>query len=152
MASNLNQILLAYLVTFLWALPLSAQQSAIDLQAEQIYQEVMSPFCPGRTLNNCPSTAASQLKDEIKSELMAGKDSHAIFAQLIERYGEEVRAAPPNRGFGRIAWLAPLIFLLLGALIIGLVIRRNKQVPVETTPATEIDPEVEARINAELDS
>lgn len=56
-------------------------------QAHQIFYQTLSPFCPGRLLSDCPSTAATELKDKIRIKLNAGEsraDRH-IFSRAIRR-------------------------------------------------------------------
>ena len=37
---------------------------------------------------------------------------------LYSVYGDEIRAVPPARGVGLLAWLAPFFFLVIGVVLI----------------------------------
>ena len=101
----------------------------IDRQATQIYQDVMSPFCPGRALNDCPSSKAHELKAKIRSQLEAGVPAERVLDDILAEYGEQYRAVPLYRGFGRVAWAAPVVFIMLGlGLALYVVARRSRAV------------------------
>ena len=83
----------------------------IEAMAGEIFGEVLSPFCPGRMLNDCPSGNASQLKEKIRTDLSSGKDREEILDELYAVYGTSIRAAPTTEGFGWFAWITPFAFL-----------------------------------------
>ena len=71
----------------------------------------------------------------------------------MERYGERVLGAPVNRGFGRAAWLGPIVVLIIGLGIIWVYLRRlqarrPRAAPEAKTPA--VDAGLQARIEEEL--
>lgn len=85
--------------------------------AESVSHQIMSPFCPGRLLSDCPSSGASDLKLEIQKNAESGMSSGEIVDQLAEKYGDEVRAVPGFSGFALLAWVVPCLFLGLGATV-----------------------------------
>ena len=97
----------------------SASDQEIERKTHQVFDNVMSPFCPGKTLNDCPSSEAAKLKSSLRDKLISGSQPEQLINELVEQYGDELRAAPANEGFGRLAWLGPIIFLVVG--ITGLV-------------------------------
>lgn len=98
---------------------LAAQEQAPSSEqaANEIFAEVLSPFCPGRALGDCPSSKATELKEEVRTMLKGGSTKEQVLAELFERFGDQISALPPASGFGLWAWLAPGIFLLVGGLI-----------------------------------
>jgi cytochrome c-type biogenesis protein CcmH/NrfF len=52
--------------------------------------DLMSPYCPGRTIASCPSEAARKLEDRILVEAESGKTREQIESQLVQRFGPEV--------------------------------------------------------------
>jgi cytochrome c-type biogenesis protein CcmH/NrfF len=140
----------------------SAQLSGdeLDRQANQIYQQVFSPFCPGRSLNDCPSSKAHDLKKDMRHKLEQGVPPEVVLEQVFTQYGDQYRAVPQYAGFGRLVWWAPALFLALGS-VIALIIARGNRVgcaaAVNTQPddsaeaqATLSHSELRARIEAEL--
>jgi cytochrome c-type biogenesis protein CcmH len=108
------------------------QAAAIEKRATALYQEIMSPFCAGRSLNDCPSSKAQELKDEMKLRLEAGESPDVIREDVIARFGEQYRAVPVFAGFGVFVWIVPVGFVVLGlavALLVSLGRRRSVVAP-----------------------
>lgn len=80
--------------------------------ANDISNQVMSPFCPGVTLHDCPSDTALELRREIKGWAADGMTKDEIMARLEEQYGPEIRAVPAASGSGLFAWILPVAGLL----------------------------------------
>lgn len=68
----------------------SAQASP---EAEQLTRDLsndlMSPYCPGRTISSCPSEQARKLEDYIMEQAEAGKSREEIETILVGRFGRE---------------------------------------------------------------
>lgn len=98
-----------------------------ERRVHEISGSVLSPFCPGRSLNDCPSSQAGELKNEIRSMVEAGRSDAQIYEALFARYGESIRATPEARGWGLLAWLSPFVFLGAGFLILMFWLRGRRQ-------------------------
>ena len=125
---------------------------ALDKQSYEMYQQVFSPFCPGRSLNDCPSSKAHELKAEMRTKLEQGVPEQEILNEVFARFGDKYRAVPLFEGFGRMVWLAPLAFLTLGFVIaLGVVLRRKKTVStLRRSPESVLSAEMEREIESEL--
>jgi len=135
------------------------RKDVLDKQAYDLYQQVFSPFCPGRSLNDCPSSKAHELKLEMRAQLESGVPPQTILEGVFAKFGEKYRAIPAYEGFGKLVWWVPLGFLVLGlALACGLVGRRARRDNSEKTTAAstnvtpQIAPEIQAQIDRELSS
>lgn len=126
--------------------------AAPDDLANRIAGEVMSPFCPGVTLENCPSNAAVALRARIVSWAEMGWSKDRIMDRLVDEYGPTIRAIPPKSGSGLWAWLAPALVLLLGGGLAGVLARRWTRGPREPAPAdpTALPDDLKSRIDGEL--
>lgn len=78
--------------------------------AEEVSDRTMSPFCPGLTLSECPSSQSATLRDQIEDKVASGWTNRRLDTWLTQNYGEGVLARP--RGF--IAYLLPGAILLAG--------------------------------------
>jgi cytochrome c-type biogenesis protein CcmH len=128
--------------------------AAPDDLANEIAAKIMSPFCPGVTLENCPSDKAVALRERIEGWAQQGWDEGEIMARLVDLYGDPIRALPPASGTGLWAWIAPALALLAGAGIATVLARRWTKRPA-TQPdreATVVPAETRARLNEELDA
>lgn len=103
----------------------------------QIAHELMSPFCPGRTLAACPSGKADELRVWILLQESAGATREAVEEQLVERYGREILPAPaPDDAAGIAGYAVPILALVAGLpLVIWLLSRLTAPSPGQGTQA-----------------
>jgi cytochrome c-type biogenesis protein CcmH len=113
-------------------------------EANELARDLMSPFCPGRTLADCSSPDAGAVREEIRQALGAGESPASVRARIEARFGDRVVGVPRERT----GWLLPIAALVAGAGVLALVIRRALQPPVASAP---IPPEVERELARELD-
>jgi cytochrome c-type biogenesis protein CcmH len=149
----------SFLAVALLALAASAQ--AQDPQIEWAYKlahELMSPFCPGRTLAECPSPNAGELRLWIINQAAAGASEQEVRAMLKENFGDVLLAAPKAEGWGLSAYVIPILFFIAGLPVVVWIIRRLMQpgsapaIPVAAspTPVGSIDPDLERQLEREL--
>ena len=115
--------------------------------------ELMSPFCPGRTLADCPSPAAESMRLWLHVQEAAGRTREDVEAELFARYGDIMRGAPRAEGVGLSAYLLPLAAFGAGGVLVFFVLRRLTRsapgaVAAPTPPAS--DPELERMVDEEL--
>lgn len=111
--------------------------------AHELSRELMSPYCPGRTLADCPSPDAGAVRDEIREALRAGESSDSIRARIEERFGARVVGVPTSL----LGWMLPILLLVAGAVVLVLVLRRALARPA---PAQRVSSEMVARLTREL--
>jgi cytochrome c-type biogenesis protein CcmH/NrfF len=79
---------------------LATAPPAKDGRPEQILSELsndlMSPYCPGRTIASCPSEQARKLEDHILAEAQAGKSRTEIEQDLVATFGQEIVGYAPQ--------------------------------------------------------
>ena len=130
------------------------EESAVPLEgwAYDLANELMSPFCPGRTLAECPSGKADSLRMWIIVQEAAGRPRGEVESELYERYGDIIRPAPLAQGIGLAAYIAPVVVFLLGCVVVVAFLRVQKRRPREATPAfaASSDPELERILDEEL--
>jgi cytochrome c-type biogenesis protein CcmH len=97
----------------------SAEPWSYDLAGE-----LMSPYCPGRTVSSCPSPQAAELVQWMLLQESGGATREEVIAMLVERFGEEILGAPPAKGSGLWAYILPIAgFVGFGGIAV-LVLRR----------------------------
>lgn len=134
----------------LLALPGVAHAAPEDV-ANAVAQEVMSPYCPGVTLHDCPSARAQDMREEITGWARDGMAKDEIMARLEDEFGPSIRAIPRGGG-GTFAWLLPALALAAGAGGAFFLARRwSGRGPDSGPPTKPPSPEAAARLNAELD-
>lgn len=129
----------------------SLPASAADSYAAALSHELMSPFCPGRTLADCPSGDAQTLRMWIQVQEAAGRSRTEVENELVERYGEAMLGAPRARGAGLAAYLLPLAAFLLGGAGLAVFLRRQTRLPpAAAAPSTPLPSELARRVDEEL--
>lgn len=135
----------------LGAAPAAAAAAPEDV-ANAVAQEVMSPYCPGVTLHDCPSSSAQEMRAEIVAWAEDGMTKEQILDRLEGEFGPSIRAVPAAEGAGLLAWLLPGAAVLAGTVLAVVLARRWARRPAApAAPAVEIPAEAGARLNAELD-
>jgi cytochrome c-type biogenesis protein CcmH len=92
--------------------------------AYDLASDLMSPFCPGRTLASCPSPQAAELVQWMVLQQAAGSTREEVVATLVDRFGEEILGAPPARGITLWAYVFPVLGFVVGGGLAVLVLRR----------------------------
>ena len=114
----------ATVAMFLVALLAAPALAAPEDVANDVASTIMSPFCKGVTLHDCPSAAAADLRERIEAWADQGWSKDRIIDELESEYGSRIRATPETSGWGLIAWLLPLAILGLGLVTAWVLARR----------------------------
>jgi len=114
---------LAAALLLAWA-PAVAAEPEPESWGYDLSHDLMSPFCPGRTLATCPSPQAAELVQWIVMQEAAGASQEQVVDMLIERYGEEILGAPPAEGITLWAYVFPVAGFLVGGGLAFIVLRR----------------------------
>lgn len=86
--------------------------------ARAIITTAMSPYCPGLTLEVCPSPQADSLRKVIIARVQRGDTRAMIEADLERDFGAEIRSMPKTEGFGLVGWAVPGLVVLVGAFFV----------------------------------
>jgi len=118
----------------------------------ELYNGLMSPYCPGRTLMDCPSGQATELRDWIAAQEQAGRPRQEVEDELYAKYGDVILQAPRAEGFGIAAYVLPVVAFLIGGAIVWIFLRRQAAGAgaAPARPRASLDPEIERRIDEEL--
>lgn len=152
----MKALMLAVAVTVLIVAP---AQAAPEDVANRISGEIMSPYCPGVTLHDCPSKEADALRERIRDRAAAGWSEDRIMDELVAQYGESIHAVPPADGGGIAAWVLPAVVALAGGAFATTLARRwtkardrdrEKEDLAARRSLRETSPEQKARLADEL--
>jgi cytochrome c-type biogenesis protein CcmH/NrfF len=97
-----------------------------------------------------PCDTAKNMLKEIDAHISKGLNDQQVLQAMIQEYGPLAYVEPPKTGFGLIAWLMPILYLLAGTGLVILMMKRWRKRPlaVAGTPGAngvQIAPELLAR-------
>jgi cytochrome c-type biogenesis protein CcmH len=110
----------------------------------ELEAEVMCPTC-NTVLETSDAPVAERMRVFIRTRIASGDSKSEIKDRLVAQFGEAVLAAPRGRGFGLIAWAAPVSALVLGCVFLSWRGRRKSRVTADAVPAP-LDEETEAAL------
>jgi cytochrome c-type biogenesis protein CcmH len=73
-------------------------------------------------------TAKGMLK-KIDQQVARGDSDDLIVQSFVQEYGQVALIEPPHSGIGRVAWAMPVVYLLVGGILVVFVIRRWRKRP-----------------------
>ncbi len=83
-------------------------------QAKEIQTELWCPICQGVRLDACEQKVCQQMRDMIDEMLKEGKSKDEIINEFVDQYGVVILGEPPKQGINLMAWLMPVLLVLVG--------------------------------------
>jgi cytochrome c-type biogenesis protein CcmH/NrfF len=99
----------------------SAQQQL--QRSAEIYKTTMSPFCPGRTLDACPSPNATAWRDDIRNWVGEGLSTEEIRRRLAQRTEQDLTGAPSTAFDAVLPFGATVLSLVLLGVLLRLLVK-----------------------------
>jgi len=127
--------------------PAPVEDASESRQVQVIVRTTNSPFCPGKTLDSCPSPRAAEWRQDINQWVGDGVPEAEIRDRLQGRVpGFDLSPAPVKSG-----WIIPVIAILLSTLWLIIVGRsfRHPPPPRRSRPPVS-DASLDARLDEEL--
>ena len=97
------------------------------------------PAVRRRVRGGSQAPLAVQFRDEIRSQMRAGRTDDEILNFFADRYGQEVLLTPPSSGLGGLVWIIPVVAVAAAFLMLFFLFRRwrNDRTDVHATAADE---------------
>jgi len=124
--TNLSKIGIFIILIFSINACLTSQTNSEESLYIKLEKEIMCPVCDGQTLDQSQSLIAENMKDTIKKKIQEGYNEQEIKSYFVKRYGDSVLAYPNMTGFNSLAYIIPGISIIIGILLLGLYIKRDK--------------------------
>lgn len=145
---------LTHMTIALWLAVAAADPQALEREAKALEAKLMAPCCWAQQVSVHQSPASDEIKQNIRRLLAEGKTSEQVLDSYVAEYGDRILAEPPARGFSRLIYVAPWVFLVASVGLVVVVIRRLRAVspaPAKLERAAPAPTEDEAdRIDEEL--
>jgi len=93
---------------------------------EALTHELRCMQCMNNSIADSPVGLASDLRRDVKEQLLAGKSDDEIRASMVRRYGNVILFTPAFNSASAWVWLMPLIGLLAGIVIAVRIVRQRR--------------------------
>lgn len=88
--------------------------AAFEQRVRDITVELRCLVCQNQTVADSSAPLALDLKQQVRSQLQAGRSPEQIRGYMTERYGDFVLYDPPLKASTLLLWLGPLLLVLAG--------------------------------------
>lgn len=100
-----------------------------EARSDRLAQEIRCPTCAGLSVAESDAPLAVSSRDEIDRRVAAGESEQSIREYFVSRYGESALMSPKRHGASLIAWLAPIGFGIVAAVVLVLTVRKWRSAP-----------------------
>ena len=103
-----------------------------EQEARAIEGLLIAPCCWRQPVSAHYSPASDEVRAEVREMLASGSTREEILDSYVAEYGERILAKPTTEGFNALAYFLPLIFLIVGAAVAAVAIKKLRPQAAET--------------------
>ena len=114
---------------------MSLRASAVDVEAmptpelqqryDDLTHELRCMQCQNQSIADSPVGLASDLRRDVREQLIAGKTDEQIRTAMVARYGNFILFRPPFKSGTAWVWIAPFLLLILGVFVTVRIVRQR---------------------------
>lgn len=124
----------------------AADDPVLEQRVMRLTTELRCLVCQNQSLADSHADLAIDLRNQVRSQMQAGKSDAEIREFMVARYGDFVLYRPPLKSTTVLLWAGPFVLLAAGGLALGFYLRRRR----ERLTESELTPEQRARAEALL--
>ena len=116
-------------------LGVAARVSAVDVDAlptaelqkryDALTHELRCMQCQNQSIADSPVGLASDLRRDVREQIIAGKSDAEIRAAMVARYGNIILFRPPFQATTAWVWLLPFALLIVGVYVAFRIVRQR---------------------------
>lgn len=122
---------------------------ALEARARALSAELRCMVCQNQSIDDSDAPLAHDLRVLLRERIAAGDSDEDVMTFLVARYGDFILLRPPLRPYTVLLWVAPFAVLLIGAVAVVMVFRRQRR-PLPAAAA--LSPEEREKVAAMMDS
>ena len=108
---------------------------ALEARAQDLMETLRCLQCQSQSIADSDAPMAGDMRDVVRTRILAGEEPEAIRAWLVERYGDYVTYTPQLRALTWPLFAAPLLILVVAAILLRGRFRRRVARPSTSTEA-----------------
>src|SRR5687768_17703650 len=121
LVSKLRPLLMLILLgatLFAGAVDIDAMPTAeLQRRYDALTHELRCMQCQNQSIADSPVGLASDLRRDVREQLLAGKSDREIRDSMVARYGNVILFRPPFEASTAWVWILPFLLLLFGAFV-----------------------------------
>lgn len=94
------------------------EDPAQEAKAQALMEQLRCLKCQSQSIADSNAPMAGDMRHQVRTRIAAGESPEQIRQWLIERYGDYVTYKPPLRPLTAPLFAAPVVFLILAALLL----------------------------------
>lgn len=102
---------------------------AQEAAAQNLMETIRCLTCQSQSIADSDAPMAGDMRSEVRQRIAAGEDPEAIRRWLVERYGDYISYKPEVTGLTWPIYVAPVLLLLLAAILLRGRFRRREGKP-----------------------
>ena len=102
---------------------------AQEAAAQDLMETIRCLTCQSQSIADSDAPMAGDMRSEVRQRIAAGEDPEAIRRWLVERYGDYISYKPDVTGLTWPIYVAPVLLLLLAAILLRGRFRRREGKP-----------------------
>ena len=119
--------------------PITASNDPVlEARVKALSSELRCLVCQNQTVEDSSAPVARDMKDQVRTQLAAGKSEAEVKLYMTERFGDFVLYKPPLKATTIVLWAGPFVALAFAGLLLVRRLRRTSTVAA-TTPLNDID-------------
>jgi cytochrome c-type biogenesis protein CcmH len=120
---------------------------ALQARYEQINRELRCLVCQNQTVADSDSPVARDMRDQVRTQLAAGKSEAEVKTYMTDRFGDFVLYNPPFKASTVVLWAGPFLVLLLAGFFLIRRLRKSSVVPAGAILSDEDRARARAMLN-----
>ena len=104
-----------------------AEDPEIERRMVALSEDLRCLVCQNETIAASRADFANDLRREIREQMQAKRSDKEIVEFLVARYGDFVLYRPPFKATTLFLWIGPFLFLLIGAVVLFVYLKRRRQ-------------------------
>ena len=122
-------LILVILISISWAFNPEEKlnNDEYESRARIISKNIRCLVCQNQTIDDSNAELAQDIRKLIRNQITEGKTDREVQEFLVSRYGDFILMNPPMKLETALLWLAPLILISIGILIVFFSFRNNSK-------------------------
>lgn len=97
----------------------------LQVRYDRLTHELRCMQCQNQSIADSPVGLASDLRRDVREQLIAGKTDAEIRDSMAARYGNFILFRPPFQRSTAWVWIAPVLLLIIGVIVAVRIVRQR---------------------------